>query len=251
MAHEARLAELAKRLGEDLELLREEFEDFVGPEETADKLDPWDEPVETKALLNELTAQLRRYVVLNDDAAVAIPLWTMFAWVHEIAVHSPLLVITSAEPDTGKTTTLGVLHRLTPQSYLAAELTGPNLYRIVDHLHPTLIVDDADRLFERKVDLTHIVNISWTRGTKVPRQVQGTTHWFDPFCPKVLGMVGLALSPALAGRAIVVKLWPKSPDEEIADFRHDDDDDFVTLRRKALRWAADNVATLNGGVAGD
>ena len=95
---------------------------FVGPEEMADKLDPWDEPVETEALLNELTAQLRRYVVMHDDVAVAISLWTMFAWVHELAVHSPLLVITSPEPDTGKTTTLGVLHRLTPRSYLAAEI---------------------------------------------------------------------------------------------------------------------------------
>ena len=33
LAHEARLAELAKRLGEDLELLRDEFADFVGPDE--------------------------------------------------------------------------------------------------------------------------------------------------------------------------------------------------------------------------
>ena len=200
--------------------------------------------VETKALLNELTAQLRRYVVMHDDVAVAIFLWTMFAWVHELAVHSPLLVITSAEPDTGKTTTLGVLHRLTPESYLAAELTGPNLYRIVDHLHPTLIIDDADMLFQRRADLTHIVNISWTRGTKIPRQVQGTTYWFDPFCPKVLGMVGLALSPALASRCIVCKLQPKLPSEQVADFGHDDDDDFRALRRKAMRWAADHAVTL-------
>ena len=244
LAHKVRLAELGKRSGEDLDMLRAEFEAFVGPEEMEDKLDPWDEAVETKALLNELTAQLRRYVVMHDDVAVAISLWTMFAWVHELAVHSPLLVITSAEPDAGKTTSLGVLHRLTPEPYLAAELTGPNLYRIVDHLHPTLIVDDADMLFQRRADLTHIVNISWTRGTKVPRQVQGTTYRFDPFCPKVLGMVGLSLSPALASRCIVCKLQPKLPSEQVADFSHDDDDDFRALRRKAMRWAADHAVTL-------
>ena len=245
LAHEVRLAELGKRSGEDLDMLRAEFEAFVGPEENGGRSSiPGTRLSKRKALLNELTAQLRRYVVMHDDVAVAISLWTMFAWVHELAVHSPLLVITSAEPDTGKTTSLGVLHRLTPEPYLAAELTGPNLYRIVDHLHPTLIVDDADMLFQRRADLTHIVNISWTRGTKVPRQVQGTTYRFDPFCPKVLGMVGLSLSPALASRCIVCKLQPKLPSEQVADFSHDDDDDFRALRRKAMRWAADHAVTL-------
>ena len=99
-------------------------------------------------------------------------------------------------------------------------------------------------LFQRRADLTHIVNISWTRGTKVPRQVQGTTYRFDPFCPKVLGMVGLSLSPALASRCIVCKLQPKLPSEPVADFSHDDDDDFRALRRKAMRWAADHAVTL-------
>jgi hypothetical protein len=110
LVHEARLAELAKRLDEELEFLRDEFEAFIGPEEDAG-LEPWDEPVETRELLIELMAQLRRYVVLHDEVAVAIVLWVMFAWVHEIAMHSPLLIITSAEPDSGKTTALGVIQR--------------------------------------------------------------------------------------------------------------------------------------------
>src|SRR3984893_13136999 len=110
----------------------------------------------------------------------AIGLWVCFAWLHaEIAVHSPLLVLTSAEGDTGKTTACSVIQLMTPRSYAAAELTGPNLYRFVDHLHPTLIVDDADKLLERKPDLVHIINVSWTRGTKIPRQDHGITRWFD------------------------------------------------------------------------
>ena len=54
-------------------------------------------------------AQLRRFVVVQDDVAIAITLWILFSWVHEVAVHSPLLVATSAEPDSGKSTLLGVL----------------------------------------------------------------------------------------------------------------------------------------------
>jgi len=58
-----------------------------------------------------------RVVVVGDDAAMAIVLWIMFAWLHaDIAVHSTLLVFKSADADTGKTTLCGVLQRLTPRA---------------------------------------------------------------------------------------------------------------------------------------
>jgi len=245
--HEPRLAALAERLGEDLQFLRDEFAQFVSEEEPSSEdgyVEPWPEPVNTKVLLTEVMKQLRRYVVLHDDnAAVAIVLYVPFAWVHDaVAVHSPLLVFTSAEADTGKTTLCGVLQRLTPRAYAAAELTGPNLYRFVDHLHPTLIIDDADRLLERKPDLMHIINVSWTRGTMIPRQVHGATRWFSPFCPKVVAGVNLLLPKTTLTRAIPIKLLPKLPDEEVEAFKHVDDEDFTTLRRKLTRWATDNAA---------
>jgi hypothetical protein len=246
--HGPRLAALAKRLGEDLDFLSDEFAQFAASEEKssdATSVAPWPEPVDVRALLTELTTQLRRYVVVHDDAAaVVIVLWIAFVWVHEIAVHSPILVFTGAEPDTGKTTTCGVLKLLTPRAYAAAELTGPNLYRFVDHLHPTLIIDDADQLFERKPDLVHIVNVSWTRGTKVPRQDHGVTRWFDPFCPKVIAGVKLLLPKTTTTRAITIKLLPKLPSEKVHNFAHVDDDTFVMLRRKLARFAADNMAAL-------
>jgi putative DNA primase/helicase len=247
--HEKRLIELATRLDEDLELLKDEFRLLIGSEEESDTggdTKPWPDPVDTKELLTEVMAQFRRYVVVYDDSPVAIALWILFAWVHaEIAVHSPLLVFTSAEADSGKTTVCGVVQRLTPRSFAAAELTGPNLFRFVDRMHPTLIIDDADKLFERKPDLVHVVNVSWTRGTKIPRQSPGgVTRWFDPFCPKVIVGVNVQLNKTTATRAITIKLWPKLPDDKVERFRYIDDDEFITLRRKLARWAADHAATL-------
>ena len=247
--HEPRIVALAKRLDEELDFLRYEFARFIAAQEKSRDtayVEPWPEPVDTRTLLSEVMSQLRRYVVVHDDAAaVAIDLWVCFAWLHaEIAVHSPLLVLTSAEGDTGKTTACGVIQLMTPRSYPAAELTGPNLYRFVDHLHPTLIVDDADKLLERKPDLVHIINVSWTRGTKIPRQDHGVTRWFDPFCPKVISGVNVQLPKTTASRKISVKLLPKLPHEKVDDFRHVDDGDFITLRRKLVRWAADNLAAL-------
>jgi hypothetical protein len=243
--HEARLVELARQLGQDLELLRDEFSAYLGTIEKADtEVEPWPEPVDTKALLTELMEIVRRYVVVHDDGAMAITLWVAFAWAHHVAVHSPILEVTSPEPDCGKTTACGVLKLLTPRAYAAAELSGPSLYRFVDHVCPTLIVDDADRLYQRKPELAHIVNVSWTRGTKIPRQDHGVTRWFDPFCPKVIAGVGLRLDKTTATRTITVKLWPKLPSEKVADFGYCDDEEFLTLRRKLLRWSADNAEAV-------
>src|SRR5215831_3777072 len=245
LAHEARLAELAKRSGEDLDFLRDEFAAYGGPDPGDSPLEPWDEPVETAALLTELIAQVRRYVVVRDDIAIAVALWTMLAWVHEIAVHSPLLIVRSVEPDSGKTTLLGVFSFLVPRAYFAVELTGANIYYIVDLKKPTLLIDEADQLFRRKAALAEIVNAGWTRGSaRIPRMVHGLIHEFDAFCPKVIGMLGLNLPGTMASRAIVCMLWPKLPSEQVADFRHIDDDDFTTLRRKLMRWAADNALLL-------
>jgi putative DNA primase/helicase len=252
--HEAKLAALAKRLGEELSALRDEFSEFaaestVTPPVTNWHVDPWHDPVATVALLQELIIKIRKHIVAQPHEVLAIVLWVLMAWIHGVAAtHSPYLVATSAEPDSGKSTLLGVLGFLVPKPFTGAEPTGPSVYRFVDCEKPTLLVDEADDLFQRKSDVKHIFNVGWTRGTKIPRQVQvqgvSTTVWFDPFCPKVVGLLGTNVPRALMGRCIVIKLWPKKADEKIEDFSYTDDKEFAKLRRKLARWSADNAAAI-------
>jgi hypothetical protein len=62
-------------------------------------------------------------------ALLVIALWVLMAWVHDIAAtHSVFLVATSAEPDSGKTTLLGVVRYLVPKAFLGGEATGPSIY---------------------------------------------------------------------------------------------------------------------------
>jgi hypothetical protein len=149
-------------------------------------------------------------------------------------------MVSSAEKDSGKSTLLGVLGFIVPRAYPTVELTGPGLYRIVDLLHPTLIVDEADKLFARKNDLLHICNAGWSKGTKVTRIVSGFPREFDTFCPKAIGMKGLNVPDTLASRGIIIKMWPKREEEKVDDFRYQDDETFAALRRKAARWARDH-----------
>src|SRR5262249_54615109 len=236
-------------LGEDLELLRDEFVEYAGTGDAtsdAGDVELWPEPVDTRALVTEVVTQFKGDVVVHDNAELEVTLWVRFGWVHgDVAVHSPILAFTGAEADTGKTTAVGVIKFLTPRAYSGVELTGPALFRFVDRMRPTLTIDDADQLFERKTDLRHIVNAGWTRGTLIPRQGPGgVTLWFNPFCAKVLAGMRLALPKTTASRTIIIRLMPKLPDEKISDFNHADDDTFIPLRRKLMRWAADNAQAL-------
>jgi hypothetical protein len=138
--------------------------------------------------------------------------------------------------------------RLVPKPCINVESTGPNVFRYVDAHKPTLIIDEADDVFTRKSDLKHIINASWTRGTKIPRQVKiddvFVTVFFDPFCPKALGLLGGNLPRTLRTRSIEIRMVPKRPDETVEPFEHTDDFEFAVLRRQLARFAADNAKDL-------
>ena len=244
--HETKLAELAKRFGEDVAAIRDDFTAFVGMESRAASTDPWNvepwpDPVETRVLLQEISAKISKYIVMRPEAVTATVLWTTMAWAQEGATHSPILAAISVEPDSGKSTLLGVLRFLVPKPFVSVEPTGPGVYRTVDREHPTLIIDEADDLFYRKSDLRAIVNAGWSRGTKIPRQ----GRWYDPFCPKILGILGKTKLPrTIASRSIILRMWPKTPQEKAEDFAYADDPAFSTIRRKLARWAADNVSVI-------
>ena len=68
--HETRLAELAKRFDEDVAAIRDDFTVFVGMESTAASTDPWNvepwpDPVETRVLLQEISAKTSKYIVMH------------------------------------------------------------------------------------------------------------------------------------------------------------------------------------------
>jgi hypothetical protein len=221
--HEPELKKLAERRGESLDSLRTTFNMLLAVEKekiARGEIAPWGKPVNTRALLGELTTQIERYVVIHQkEAATAIVLWTCFAWCHDIATFSPILVIQSGDIEGGKTTASKVISLLTPRARVIAEPTGPSLYRYVDRHHPTLIIDDADRLLAHRPDLAHIVNVSWTRGALIHRtDVKGRTLAFDPFCPKLLNGINLLahLQPGTRSRCITVNLLPKLAHEKLS-----------------------------------
>ena len=249
--HEKELARLAKRLGEDVAALREEFAEFLGVgSEPAETTEPWPEPVNIAVVLQDLGDKFSRYVVMQKHQLIAAQLWTAHTWLYDyqVPIHSPILAATSAEPNSGKSTLVVAVGRASPRFSLNIEPTGPTLYRYVDATKPTIVIQEADDLFIRKSDLKHIINAGWTRGPKIPRQVNigGVLHTveFDPFTPKAIDLLGHNLPRTTRTRCIELRMRPKLQTENVEQFNQLDDAEFAVLRRKLARFAADNAAAL-------
>ena len=108
-------------------------------------VEPWPEAVGTGELILALAGRVKRHVILSDDEALTVALWIMFAWVHDAAaVHSPILLVTSAEANSGKTQLLSLLGFLVPRALVCVEISEATLFRGIEKWQPTIIVDEAD-----------------------------------------------------------------------------------------------------------
>jgi Protein of unknown function (DUF3631) len=203
-------------------------------------------PVNGNALLTSVSRRIRRHIVASEHIFTAATLWTGFAWTHDAYAHSPLLLATSKEPNSGKTTLVELLKLLVPRGLSAVDMTGPTLFRFIERFNPTFVCDEADTLFREKEQLRSLFNSGWTRGSGVPRINPDTLEpeIFSTFAPKIVGMKGLKLPDATLSRAIVLEMERKLPGEVVEDFEHLDDAELHMLRGQFARWAADNMTSL-------
>ena len=212
-------------------------------------VEPWPEAVDTGELILALAGRVKRHVILSDDEALTVALWIMFAWVHDTAaVHSPILLATSAEANSGKTQLLSLVGFLVPRALVCVEISEATLFRGIEKWQPTIIVDEADVILINNEPLRSVINSGWTRGSCVPRCIgdDNTPHAFPTFCPKVIGMKGRKLPDTTLTRSIIIEMKRKKAGETVAHFRSIDDAGLAELRRRALRWADDNGEKLDG-----
>jgi Protein of unknown function (DUF3631) len=212
-------------------------------------VEPWPEPVGGDVLLLAIKRRIRRYIVLTDEQAITVASWILMAWAHqEAAVHSPILLATSVEANSGKTTLINLVGFLVPRGMPCVGTSEAALFRIIELYEPTVIVDEADTAFVENEALRAVVNSGWTRGSGVLRCTgdENTPHLFPTFCPKAIGMKGRKLPDTTLSRCIIVEMKRKKPSDRAEHFEHVDDADLGELRRQCMRWSMDNAEMLRG-----
>jgi putative DNA primase/helicase len=209
----------------------------------------WPEEVDGDALVRNIVQLIRRYVVCSHDDALAVALWIVFAWAHDAATFSPMLVVTSAEPNSGKTTLLSIIAYLTPRPIRTVEITEAALFRALEKYHPTFVIDEFDSVLanQERAVLRSIFNSGHTRGDgimRVNKDKDFAIETFSTFGPKAMGMIERRLPDAFKTRCIFIELRRRKKAEKISRFQHNDTAELADLRSRLCRWSADNVAAL-------
>ena len=208
--------------------------------------EPWHERVDGATLLTTLAALFSLHLSLPQGAATALALWTVFTYVHDAAAVSPLLAITSATMRSGKSTLVILLGALVRRPISVSNITTAALYRAVEKFRPTLLIDEGDTFLREQNELRGILNSGHTRATAVVIRSVGDDHdarTFSTWSPKAIAMIG-RLPDTLTDRAIEIRLRRRAKHENVERLRQDRLQQHEPLRRRAARWAADNIDVL-------
>jgi Protein of unknown function (DUF3631) len=231
--------------------IREEVEKERGKASTKaaepETVAPWDEPIELGAILNELVAELGRYIATPPTNFYAAALWTAMTHVYGRLYCAPKLALQSPTPGAGKTTFLdclaNVVHRPEPVSGVSASA----FIRMSDSVQPTWLLDEADRSLNPKnasEELTAAINASSYRRMariiiSVPRPDGGWEQQpFAFWCPMILSGIK-RLVDTVQDRSIVLVMQRAKPGELKHRLVNGTSRRFQDVQRKLLRWAQD------------
>jgi len=212
-----------------------------------DDPEPWLEPMDGSAMLDGIVTTLKRFVIFPPNAVGTVALWILHAHALEAFSISPLLAINSAEKQSGKTTLLDIISHLVPRRLFASSITSSVLFRTVDEHKPSLLIDEADTFIAEHDELRGILNASHCKDTSSVLRSVGDhyeTRMFATWCPKAIALIG-KLPATLEDRSILVTMKRKGRNEKREKFVADREKDGLRiLKRKIMRWVADNFGSL-------
>jgi putative DNA primase/helicase len=246
---------LDKEVERQRKFLLGEKDSVAGSELKIEDAVPWDEEVNGAALLSELSAFVKRFVIFQKPSdADTLALWLVATYCCEQFSILPYLGVTAPSSECGKTTALEILLQFACRACPASSVTGAIVYRVIDAVHPTLLIDELDSMLvseEKNKELIGIFNAGHKRAMAWVHRCVGDDSLprrFNCFGPKAYGMIG---KPPLTmrNRSILVNLFRKGPAEKVEKFNlrrlpAGTADMITRLCRQAARWAKDNVEQL-------
>ena len=178
------------------------------------------------ALLDAVSTFLARFIVFpHEHCAPMLALWYAHTHAAEHFYVTPRLVISSAEPGSGKTRVIEAGQYLVARPEMVLNASTPAVFRMVANNGPiTLLWDEVDAIFTgggANEDLRAMLNAGYKRTAYVARCV-GDSHSvqrFPVYSPVVL--VGLAggMPPTITTRAITIHMRRKKATDTAEEFR--------------------------------
>ncbi|QUQ71176.1 DUF3631 domain-containing protein [Kutzneria sp. CA-103260] len=212
---------------------------------------PQNGSVDGAALLNELRAALKKYVILpNDETADAVTLWIAATHAQPAWPHAPRLVIRAPEKRCGKSRLLDVVEVTCHDPFITVNSSEAAIYRSVTEDPPTLLVDEADTIFGPKADgnegLRGLLNAGHQRNRPTVRYdaAANRVEKLPTFAMAALAGIG-AMPDTIEDRAVIVRMRRRAPGETVSPYRRRRDGPLLqSLRQRVSEWLRADLPTL-------
>lgn len=220
--------------------------DATSADQPAEEAAPDPEPTPGSALLDELRAQIAKFVILpSPEALDAVTLWAAATHLQPAWQHAPRLAVVGPAKRCGKSRLLDVLTETVHEPMLTINTTPAAVFRSITEEPPTLLVDEADTIFgtpkqaEKNEEMRGLLNAGHQRNRYVTRVVGNdhTPHRFATFAMAALAGIG-DLPDTIMDRSIVVRMRRRAQGEHVKPFRSRRDiPGLHELRDRIAAWA--------------
>lgn len=204
-------------------------------------------------LLEKISAFIKRFAFLpSDEAALVIALFVVHTWAIDAAEATPYLLLASPEKRSGKTRLLEVLGLMVRNPIMGASLSDSSVFRMVEALHPTLMIDEMDAVFHgaKNEAMRGVLNSGYRRSGHVWRVVKNDPTRFSTFCCKLLaGINNGNLPDTIRDRAIPIRMRRKPKEVEVEPFylrEIQGCDELEEILNGIEKWVACNISSLYG-----
>ena len=213
-----------------------------------EETEPWDDPVDGAALLDEGEACIEHYVDMPEGGAAAVAVWTLYTFVFDAFLVTPYLMVTVPERESGKTRVTEIASYMVYRQLMVSDISAAAIFRVITEYQPTLLFDEAQQFLNRKPDDPArglLRSASSLRSAKAIR-CEGDANdirLFSTFSPKMMnGRNLVGMDDMLTSRSVVIPMTRAT--HEMPDLRADKDPVGLDYRRKCLRWALDSMELL-------
>jgi hypothetical protein len=238
-------------LDKQVSALRRDADQPEGPKGNLgiEEIEPWPEPVILSEVLNDIARALGDYIAADNSTLDTATLWAAHTHIVSMINVSPRLAAQAPGPGCGKTVTMEAIGNLVPRPLTAASITSAVVFRVIEDVQPTLLLDEADQMLaDRSSPLIPVLNSSHRKSSAyVMRTEEVLPGQFVPVRFSTWAPVMFAgireLPPTLQDRSIVLRLSRAKPGEVKKHLRDGKCDILAECGQKLARWA-DDQATL-------
>ena len=208
------------------------------------------EKINISEIADYVSQALKEHVIFHDKSeADALTAWIVLTYFIEQMDIFPFVLITSPEPQCGKSTALRMLSAFVKNPQSASRITPAAIHRVIERDQPTLLLDEADRFVLNNQELIGILNAGHARfdAHVIINQKQNDGNWepaeFSVWCAKAIAGIEVK-DDTITSRSLVIRLRRKLISEPITRYTYKYPLMQQSIREQIEAWAA-NIQLSN------